>query len=141
MRLRIGEWERGFGRGAGRRCFETPGCVGPGVRLITWMSPPACPCCCHAPLEGWLGGEEDLEGAPGVQGRCLANSAVPPLNPLRCHKILAGLRGSGATGYSIPRGFLFNYITCANYFAEIWSWVRGRGCGLNASVLLPSNLP
>ena len=45
----------------------------------------------------------------------------------RCHLILSNLRAPGGSGYVIPRGFLFDYITCANYTAEIWSWVR---CGL-----------
>mmetsp|Transcript_2250 Transcript_2250/g.5965 ORF Transcript_2250/g.5965 Transcript_2250/m.5965 type:complete len:308 (-) Transcript_2250:690-1613(-) len=39
-----------------------------------------------------------------------------------CHIILANLRAPGDKGYKIPRGFLFNYITCANYSAEIWGW-------------------
>ncbi|MEW5304386.1 MAG: hypothetical protein WDW36_006997 [Sanguina aurantia] len=41
----------------------------------------------------------------------------------RCHTILANLRAPGDKGYSIPRGFLFNYITCANYTAEICGWL------------------
>ena len=35
--------------------------------------------------------------------------------PRRCHVILANLRPAGAKGYVIPRGFLFNFITCPNY--------------------------
>lgn len=41
----------------------------------------------------------------------------------RCHIILSNLRKPGEKGYKIPSGFLFNYITCANYFAEIMGWV------------------
>ncbi|KAL4447369.1 hypothetical protein ABPG77_007402 [Micractinium sp. CCAP 211/92] len=42
----------------------------------------------------------------------------------RCHVILANLRPAGAAkGYAIPRGFLFNLITCPNYTAEILGWV------------------
>ena len=37
------------------------------------------------------------------------------LAPRRCHIILANLRPAGAKGYVIPRGFLFNFITCPNY--------------------------
>lgn len=41
-----------------------------------------------------------------------------------CHIILAKLRsGSSSTGYQIPHGFLFEYITCANYYCEILGWV------------------
>eukprot|EP00879_Flechtneria_rotunda_P002083 GHRR01002263.1.p1 GENE.GHRR01002263.1~~GHRR01002263.1.p1 ORF type:complete len:190 (+),score=52.47 GHRR01002263.1:1202-1771(+) len=42
---------------------------------------------------------------------------------LRCHIILSNLRKPGEKGYKIPTGFLFNYITCANYTAEIWGWI------------------
>jgi hypothetical protein len=41
----------------------------------------------------------------------------------RCHIILSNLRKPGEKDYKIPSGFLFNYITCANYFAEIWGWI------------------
>ena len=41
----------------------------------------------------------------------------------RCHLILASLRGSSSKGYQIPRGFLFDYITCANYTCEVFAWV------------------
>jgi very-long-chain enoyl-CoA reductase len=43
-----------------------------------------------------------------------------------CHVILAGLRprsSTGGGGYVIPHGFLFEYITCPNYTAEILGWV------------------
>ena len=38
------------------------------------------------------------------------------------HVQLATLRKS-STGYSIPRGGLFNIVTCANYTFEIWGWM------------------
>ena len=41
----------------------------------------------------------------------------------RCHQILANLRSGGSKEYKIPEGFAFNYITCANYFFEIWGWL------------------
>lgn len=40
-----------------------------------------------------------------------------------CHRILATLRPAGTGGYVIPRGFLFNIITCPNYTMEIVGWV------------------
>ncbi|KAH7428177.1 hypothetical protein KP509_10G079200 [Ceratopteris richardii] len=44
-----------------------------------------------------------------------------------CHIILKNLRDpKGQGGYQIPRGFLFNYITCANYTTEIY-----QGLGFN----------
>ena len=51
-----------------------------------------------------------------------AISAVCQLANMRCHVILATLRGDGNKGYQIPKGFLFNYVTCANYTAEIYQW-------------------
>lgn len=52
-----------------------------------------------------------------------ALAMVFQLSNLRCHIILKNLRKPGEKGYKIPSGFLFNYITCANYFAEIMGWV------------------
>ncbi|CAN6442603.1 unnamed protein product [Victoria cruziana] len=41
-----------------------------------------------------------------------------------CHLILRNLRSpDGGGGYQIPRGFLFNIVTCANYTTEIYQWV------------------
>ena len=37
-------------------------------------------------------------------------------------KKLIGLRKGGKTGYYIPRGGLFNYISCPNFFGEIIEW-------------------
>ena len=37
-------------------------------------------------------------------------------------KKLIGLRKSGQKGYFIPRGGLFNYISCPNFFGEIIEW-------------------
>ncbi|GMN57213.1 hypothetical protein TIFTF001_026320 [Ficus carica] len=41
-----------------------------------------------------------------------------------CHILLSNLRGpDGSGGYQIPRGFLFNIVTCANYTTEIYQWL------------------
>ncbi|XP_019461885.1 PREDICTED: very-long-chain enoyl-CoA reductase-like isoform X3 [Lupinus angustifolius] len=41
-----------------------------------------------------------------------------------CHIILRNLRNpEGSGGYQIPRGFLFNIVTCANYTTEIYQWL------------------
>lgn len=42
---------------------------------------------------------------------------------LRCHIIQRNLRKPGDKGYKIPTGFLFDYITCANYTAETAGWL------------------
>ena len=41
---------------------------------------------------------------------------------IKCDNILANLRKPGETGYKIPRGYLFELVTSANYFAEIVEW-------------------
>ena len=53
----------------------------------------------------------------------LAFALLCQLANWRCHVILANLRPAGTSGYVIPRGFLFNFITCPNYTAEILGWV------------------
>ena len=53
----------------------------------------------------------------------LALSLLCQLANWRCHIILANLRPPGSKGYVVPRGFLFNFITCPNYTAEILGWV------------------
>ncbi|KAE7996787.1 hypothetical protein FH972_001478 [Carpinus fangiana] len=41
-----------------------------------------------------------------------------------CHLMLRNLRSpDGNGGYQIPRGFLFNIVTCANYTTEIYQWL------------------
>lgn len=37
--------------------------------------------------------------------------------------VLRGLRKRGDTGYGIPRGGLYNLISCPNYFGEIIEWI------------------
>jgi steroid 5-alpha reductase family enzyme len=41
---------------------------------------------------------------------------------LRSDSILINLRKPGETGYKIPRGFLFTYISSPNLFGEIIEW-------------------
>jgi hypothetical protein len=42
---------------------------------------------------------------------------------IRADAILRGLRkGVGAGRYSIPRGFMFEYVSCANLFGEVLEW-------------------
>lgn len=41
---------------------------------------------------------------------------------LRSDQILRNLRGPGETGYKIPRGFLFDRVSCPNYLGEMMEW-------------------
>lgn len=49
---------------------------------------------------------------------------IMQVSNLYCHIILRNLRNpKGDGGYQIPRGFLFNFVTCANYTTEIYQWL------------------
>lgn len=54
---------------------------------------------------------------------CLALAFLSQVANFRCHLILANLRKGGDTGYKIPRGFLFEFITCPNYTTEFLAWL------------------
>ncbi len=41
---------------------------------------------------------------------------------LYCHIILKNLRRPGTRERGVPRGFLFEFVSCANYTFEIWAW-------------------
>merc|ERR1712087_454892 len=52
---------------------------------------------------------------------------------LHSDSILRNLRKPGETGYKIPVGGLFSYVTAANYFGEVLEWlgfaIAGRNIG------------
>lgn len=54
----------------------------------------------------------------------LACALICQLANFYCHFLLRNLRPPGKKGgYQIPKGFLFEYITCANYTTEILGWL------------------
>ena len=44
------------------------------------------------------------------------------LSHFESDRILRGLKGKGEGEYQIPRGWLFEYVSCPNYFGEILEW-------------------
>lgn len=40
----------------------------------------------------------------------------------RADHVLLGLRAPGETGYKIPHGGMYEYISCPNYFGEVVQW-------------------
>jgi very-long-chain enoyl-CoA reductase len=53
----------------------------------------------------------------------LALFALGELGNLQTHLTLKGLRSFGGTERGIPRGFLFDLVTCPNYLTETVSWL------------------
>jgi 3-oxo-5-alpha-steroid 4-dehydrogenase 1 len=41
---------------------------------------------------------------------------------VKSDNVLIGLRAPGESGYKIPRGGLFEYVSCPNFFGEIVEW-------------------
>ncbi len=59
--------------------------------------------------------------------------------------VLAGLRRPGETGYKIPRGGLYELISCPNYFGELLEWLgwaiaTWSVAGLSFAVFTAANL-
>jgi protein-S-isoprenylcysteine O-methyltransferase Ste14 len=42
---------------------------------------------------------------------------------LHADTVLIGLRKPGETGYAIPRGGMYRWVTSANYFGELLEWI------------------
>lgn len=42
---------------------------------------------------------------------------------IQSDNILMRLRGPGESGYKIPKGGMYRYVSCPNYFGEILEWV------------------
>lgn len=50
--------------------------------------------------------------------------------------VLLHLRKPGETGYKVPRGGLYRYITCPNYFGEIIEWIGFALCTFSLPALV-----
>jgi very-long-chain enoyl-CoA reductase len=61
--------------------------------------------------------------ALGVQGLGLALFVLAEAGNARAHVILRSLRAPGTRDKRIPRGFLFEWVSCPHYLCEILSWV------------------
>jgi 3-oxo-5-alpha-steroid 4-dehydrogenase 1 len=72
-------------------------------------------CVLHRYDAAWLRTPNFVVGASLFAYGFLAN--------LRADAILRSLRRPGETGYRIPRGGLFEYVSSANYLAEIIEWL------------------
>lgn len=64
---------------------------------------------------GWLWSPAFLAGTALFLGGMYVNR--------RADALLRGLRLPGETGYRIPRGWLYEYVSCPNYLGEILEWV------------------
>ena len=105
--------------------------------------------CLNAPTQAWLLGEGDAFG-PGwltdprfVLG--VATMVVGIVVNVHADTTLIRLRGPGETGYKIPRGGMYRYVTAANYLGELviwcgWALATWSWCGLAFAVYTFANL-
>lgn len=70
---------------------------------------------------GYLGGRESISIFELIFGLLLFVSGF--IIHVISDRILFNLRKPNETGYKIPHGFLFNYISSPNYFGELMEWV------------------
>jgi len=88
-------------------------------------------------------GLEWLYGWRFIAG-CLLFACGAAIN-LRCDAILRRLRSGDNREYAIPRGFLFEYVSCPNYLGEIiewtgWAILTWSPAGLSFAVWTIANL-
>ncbi|XP_072608787.1 3-oxo-5-alpha-steroid 4-dehydrogenase 1 isoform X2 [Vulpes vulpes] len=112
--------------GATRRRAPPSGCLrGPPGRC---RSCPRWPCrcgCARAPRPSASAARPTASSWPCSScttrnGFCLW--LIGMLINIHSDHILRNLRKPGETGYKIPRGGLFEYVTAANYFGEVVEW-------------------
>ena len=65
----------------------------------------------------------DVYNPPVIVAFGLIGMIVSIISNGYCHWILKHLRPPGTQIWAMPKGFLFDYITCPNYFCEIMTWI------------------
>jgi len=83
--------------------------------------------CLNAPAQGWqLGALGDYGADWLVDPRFVVGVGVMVVGMainIHSDSTLIALRKPGETGYQIPRGGFYRYVTSANYFGELLVWV------------------
>jgi len=69
---------------------------------------------------GFMGGREFIPQGEAILGGALF--ALGFFIHFKADQMLIHLRKPGETGYKIPFGFLYRYISCPNYFGELIQW-------------------
>lgn len=90
-------------------------------------------CCVNGFFNGWSSAPRAEVDARLVTGAALFVVGFA-LNQ-HADAVLRGLRRPGESGYQIPRGGLYRFVTCPNYFGEIVEW-----CGFAVAAWTPAAL-
>lgn len=69
---------------------------------------------------GFLGGRSEISTLELIAG--LGLFILGFVIHFKSDQILINLRKPGETGYKIPKGFLFNYVSSPNYLGELIEW-------------------
>ena len=69
---------------------------------------------------GFMGGRAHITVWEAVSGSLLFVAGF--VIHFRSDRILANLRKPGETHYTVPKGFLFDYVSSPNYFGELVEW-------------------
>ncbi|KAL8039250.1 hypothetical protein ABFX02_10G022900 [Erythranthe guttata] len=81
----------------------------------------------NAYLQGrWVSEYADLDGDGWFWWRMAAGAVVfggGAVANVWSDSVLMGLKDGGGGGYKIPKGGLFEFVSCPNYFGEIMEWL------------------
>lgn len=105
--------------------------------LVVWAMALAF-CLWNGFLQGWFLSQQMKATLPVTHPRVAAGLAIwlfGFLNVLRADAILRSLRKHGESGYKVPHGGMFEYVSAGNYGAEIIEWA---GYALAAGSLAPA---